>query len=130
MSYWDDKGCLAYGLFFLWMGIVVGVPSLIFESREVGICSIIGVSIGFAALAGIDQSKKESFKKELPLTYAHLWVLVGYAVSGILKIGFSKLSYDEMIGIGKCTVFYMIFPIIALILDCTIGGKRHNKGQE
>ena len=83
-----------------------------------------------AALSLIDQKEDNSFRKKMPYTYAHFWVFIGYAVSGVLKIGFSKLPYEEMISIGKCTVFYMILPIIALIIECTIRDKRNNKGQE
>ena len=124
MSYWQNNGCLAILLFFCWMGIVVGLPGWIYDSYDVAICGVIGMSIGMAALALMDQKEGRSFKKEIPFTYTHLWIFLAYAVSGIFMVGFGNLSYEDMRAIGKGSVFYILLPIIAFIADCLIFGRN------
>lgn len=127
MNYWDDKGCLAYGLFLLWLGIAMGVPSLIFDSREVVICGGIGISIGMAVLSLIDQKEDNSFRKKMPYTYAHFWVFIGYAVSAIFLIGFKDIPYEDMRSLGQSLLCYIPLPVIALIIENNIKEKKEKR---
>ena len=127
MSYWEDKGCLIYGIFLMWLGVVIGLPSLIFDSRHVGICGIIGISVGMVTGAHIDQKKDRSIRKEIPFTYAHFWMMIAYCVSAIITIGFVDIPYDEMRNLGKCAIFYLILPAVVLLIECITKDKTKSR---
>jgi hypothetical protein len=106
------------------MGAIIWLPEQIYDSRNVGICGIIGFSVALASIALVDQTKEKSFKKEIPFTYAHFWMLIAYAVSSIYLIGFKDIPYEEIKHIGKSIVFYTVLPIIVLIIECIINNRK------
>lgn len=112
-----DKGFKVYIFFLLWLGIVVGVPSLIFDARQVGIIGSIAASIGMAAMVLAEQGKENTFKKDVSVTYGHFWIFLAYAVGGMFTIGFGEMDYEEIKTLGKSIVFYAALPVPVLFIE-------------
>lgn len=127
MSYWDNKGCLAIITFFLWISIVVGVPSLIFDAREVGIIGVIAMSIGMYAMFLAGEGKEHTFKKEIPFTYGHFWMFLSYAVGGMFAIGFGEMDYLAIKTLGKSIVFYAVLPVPVLFIEGFVNDRIKKK---
>ena len=130
MSQFEKRGCLLNALFFIWMGAIIWIPEQIYDSRNVGICGIIGFSVALASIALVDQTKDKSFKKEIPFTYAHFWMFIAYAISSIYMVGFKDIPYEEIKLIGKSIVFYTVLPIIVLIIECIINDKKKRENDD
>lgn len=122
-----DKGFKLYLLFFLWMGIFLGIPSLIFDCEKVWLCGIIAMSVGIATIAFLDQAKENTFRKEMPVTYMHFWMCIAYAVSGMFVVGFSNLPYDSIRSLGRSLTFYAALPVVVFIIECFIKDKKEKR---
>ena len=122
-----DKGFKLYLLFFLWMGIFLGIPSLIFDCEKVWLCGIIAMSAGIATIAFLDQAKENTFRKEMPVTYMHFWMFLAYAVSGMFVVGFSNLPYDSIRSLGRSLTFYAALPVVVFIIECFIKDKKEKR---
>ena len=117
MSYFEDKGCLLYGLFFLWLGIACGIPSLIFESNQVGICGIIGISIALGSL-GLSQNKDQYSRINLySFSFYHLWLVLAYIVVAIITIGWCKVDFETMKELAQCSLYYLILLVIVFGIE-------------
>lgn len=123
-----DKGFKLYLLFFLWMGIVVGSPCLIFGD-DLALCATLaaGFGPGISSTISSHPDSKGFFMKELPFTYAHYWVFLAYVVIGIFMIGFTDKSYDAMKCIGKGALFYAILPVVVFIIECFIKDRKEKR---
>lgn len=124
----EDKGCLSIVLFFLWLGIVVGIPCLIF-GKDVGLWATLAASFGLPLGFTISDhpGSKGYLAKELPFTYAHLWIFLAYVVIGIFTIGFTDKSYDAMKCIGKGALFYAILPVVVFFIEGFVKDKIEKK---
>lgn len=127
MSQFEKRGCLLNALFLIWMGAIIWLPEQIYDSRNVGICGIIGFSVALASIALVDQTKDKSFKKEIPFTYAHFWMFIAYAVSSIYIVGFKDIPYEEIKHIGKSIVFYAALPVPVFFIEYFVKDKIEKK---
>lgn len=120
-------GCLSIIIFLIWLGITLGIPSLIFDSEKLFLCWVIAVSVGIVTLAHVDQAKENTFRKLMPVTYIHIWMFLAYAVSGMFVIGFSDMSYDSMESLGKSIVFYAALPVLVVFIESFIRDRIEKK---
>lgn len=122
-----DKGFKAYIFFLLWMGIVIGAPSLIFDARQVAIIGCIAASIGMGAIIIVGQEEESTFKKEISVTYGHFWMFIAYAVGGMFTIGFGEMDYEEIKTLGKSIVFYAALPVPIFLAETFIKDRIEKK---
>lgn len=121
-------GCLVYIYFFLWLGIAIGIPSLIWGFDSIRWPCILATGFGLPLGAAFSNSENSSFfRKELPFTYTHFIIFVFYAVIGMIVIGFTNISYESMKSIGQCSVFYAGMTILVCIVESIF---TKNKRQE
>lgn len=127
-----DRDFVTYILFLLGFGLLAGIPYWIFGTQEVGICGIISLSVGMAAvgIAG-DNKNKNTFYGEMPFTYGLWWAFLGYAVIAVFKIGFKKeyytgMSYDEIKGLARGALAYAIYPVLSFIIEGIIKNKNNS----
>lgn len=115
------NGCLAYICFLLWLGIAIGIPSLIWDFDSIGWPCILATGFGLPLGAAFSNSKNSGFfKKELPFTYIHFIIFVFYAVISAIVIGFTNISYESMKSIGQCSVFYAALPVPVVFIESFI----------
>lgn len=122
-----ENGCLIYGLFLLWLGIVVGIPCIIFDTKQVGITSCIAVSIGMYTMAISGEAKEHTFKKDFSYTYSHFWMFLAYAVGGMFTIGFGDIDYEGIKSLGKSIVFYAVLPVPVFFIEGFVNDRIKKK---
>lgn len=112
------KGCLTILVFALWMGIVIWLPTVIFDGvNEIGICACYA-SMGFIFGALSAESNKDSWKSHFPVTVGHLWILILYAVIAMFIIGFKKnIDYESMKQLGRSISYYAALPIVSFLIE-------------
>lgn len=122
-----DNGFKIYLLFFLWLGIVTGIPNLFYHSEESALLGVTAIGVGIAAMAMSGQIEGFSFWKKYPVTYGHFWMFLVYAVGGIFMIGFRDMEYGDMRALGKCILFYTAYPVIAFVIEYWIKTRKEKK---
>ena len=108
-----ESGCLIYGLFLLWVGILVGIPGIIWDESAVNGSGIAGLITAFVIPVMLEQFKV-SFVKDYPLTAIHLYYTFAYCIAmTIYVIGGedAELFVSSMFGIGALLISFMVDSI-------------------
>lgn len=127
MSYWEDKGCLMYGLFFLWMGVLLGLPHLIFGVEEITYGAIAGLSAAYMSIPAYCHAKEGTIRRDYPFTFSHLCAVFVYAIVTMMVIGFKDMSYEDMRSLGQSLLCYIPLPIIVFIIEYCIKEKEEKR---
>lgn len=126
MSYWKDKGCLAFIIFFVWIGIMAGIPSLIFGKE-----SLYGIAVAMtvAMLGAIEceKAKEGTIRRDYPVAFGHLYAVFSYAIVTMMIIGFKDMSYEDMRSLGQSLLCYIPLPIIVFIIEYCIKEKEEKR---
>lgn len=126
-----ENGCLNSALFFLWVGVIFGLPEIIFETSQVGICAIVGFSISLGYIGLSNSRNKYSITNQYCFTLAHVELLVGYIIATIIIIGWSpKVDYNAMKELAQGSLIYLIILIVVFIIEAHIRSKQERKFME
>lgn len=108
----NTSGCLIYGCFLLWVGVLLGIPSLIWDEQSVNVCGIIALTATLF-LTIFDQFKI-SFIKDYPLTFAHLCYVVIYSISLSVSVicGADAELYSSVIVSVLCLLIAFVVDLI------------------
>lgn len=106
------KGCLLVPLAIL----PIILPWWILGSPVVMICGAIAMGLGLAPNI-ITNPKDNKFRKEFPFTVYFVCVLFAYAFVTTIAVGFADMTYEEMRNLGKAILCYIVYPIIAFVIE-------------
>lgn len=109
----------------LWLCIMIFIPKLIFDSKEVAMTGIIAISVSIISF--INEPKKESFKENYPITHYHIWIFAAYSIVALIRICFMEMEYEEMKDLGRGLFFYLATPACAYFIEKHI---KENKGKD
>ncbi len=122
-----DKGFKVHILFLLWLGIIAGIPFLIFGESSIAICGIIAVFGGLLLWGSAEKGPKNTFRHDMPLTYAHFGVFIIYAVVAVLTIAFGALDYDGVTCLSRGIFFFITYPVLLFFIESYIIEKKKKK---
>lgn len=120
MNYFEDKGCLLYGIILLWFVLLTSLPAAIFGERSIAMCGIVAVSVGFVSLSFAYNKEKHPIRYKMKFSFVHLWVLLGYVAAAIINIGF----YDGNKETAQAILFYAILLILVFTIECIINNRN------
>lgn len=105
-----ESGCLIYGFFLLWVGVLLGIPALIWSESAVNGSGIAGMIAAIAIPVMLEQFKI-SFVKDYPLTTIHLCYTFAFSIAMTIYV----------IGGEDAELFISaVFGIVALLISFVV----------
>ena len=116
-SHHESSECSATIGFFLWMGIMIGIPSMIWGDGVV-VPAVVGISF-ILTLTALITEEKNDIMKYFPLSVMHIVYLLGYATTMCITIAINASTE------GAASV---IFPIAAVAISFAVDLIYYVKG--
>lgn len=113
-------------IFLIWLGLIIGIPSIIF-GESILIPGTIASCAMFVAISSASHAKDNTFKKEYIITYGHFWIFLTYAIIGMIKIAFTSIEYNDMKALSRGLVVFAVYPVIAFCIESWINERRSKK---
>lgn len=105
-----------YCIVLAWIGIIVGIPSMIWSESSVGLCSIIAVCVTFYLT--VSDQLDIPFVKDYPLTFLHLCYIIVYSIA---------LAISVIVGSDAEIFASALVPIICLLISFVIDLIHYKK---
>lgn len=105
-----ESGCLIYGFFLLWIGIIWGIPTLIWDESAVNGSGIAGMCAAMVIPVFLNEGKNH-FVRGYPLTTGHLCYVFSYAIAMsiyIIRGEDEELFVSILFGIGALLISFII----------------------
>ena len=105
----NPKGGIIYCAVLTWIGIIVGIPSIIWSESSVGLCGIVAICVTFY-LTVLDQFDIP-FVKDYPLTFLHLCYIIVYSIALAISVivgSDAELFASAMFGIGALLISFIV----------------------
>lgn len=110
LNKFPESGCLLYGIFLLWLGVLCGIPSIIWDEYAINGSSLAG-TIAAMVIPIILNEFKLSFVKDYPLTAIHLCYSIVFCITmTIYVIGGedAELFVSSMVGVAALLISFIV----------------------
>ena len=105
-----ESGCLLMGIILLWIGIIWGIPALIWDESAVNGSGLAGMC-AFMIIPIMMGSFKNAFVRDYPLTTGHLCYVFAYAIAMsiyIIRGEDEELFFSILFGIGALLISFIV----------------------
>lgn len=104
------SGCVIYGLFLLWVGILMGIPAIIWDESAVNGSGIAGLVAAIVIPVMLKQFDI-NFVKDYPLTIIHLCYTFAFSIAMTIYVidgEDAELFISSMFGIVALLISFVV----------------------